>query len=148
MADNQYSALGLVLIGALARVKSVLTAILGEEDEEGVEMGDENPELKMNVNVDCPVDTGVLEPVERGEAADHGDDLGEVISREKVDEFVLGKTAEGAGELNNSTKGRPKKRKEKERGNAGIGESTPLKPPKKKRKKGGDAFDDLFSSLL
>ena len=130
VADNQYATLGLMLMGTLARVQSVIRP-LGKEVEE---IGEVDEEIE------------ILE--EKGDA-DDGADLGEVITREEVELVAKVEKDKDVGEDEIKLKTTKKKRK--------IGvvdssakktiEATPSKRPKKKRKK-GDAFDDLFDTLL
>lgn len=132
VADNQYSVLGLMLLGTLARVKSVLGRLVEDEDENEVEMRGDDVAVEAAEVV-----------VEQDEKQSH--DFGEVVRREEI----LAAVKEEVGAVTEK-KSRPKKRlaidKDEMSSKAG---STPSKAPKKKRKKGkGDAFDDLFASLL
>lgn len=129
VADNRYAALGLMLMGVLARFKSVLS-VLGEE----VGVPVEDPSL---------VDEEEVSVLKEG-----GDDFGEVVSRDVLvdvgeDEDQVRRTA-----LRTPEKGNKKRGEDEEKRETDVVESTPSKRPKKKRKKGGDALDDLFSGLL
>jgi ribonuclease MRP protein subunit RMP1 len=153
VADNQYSALGLVLLGCLARVKSVIGMLVEDEGMDGV------------------TETGVGEEESVMREVEVKDDFGEVVSRKEIlgdiDESLIEVNEEGddakeqsggqveqetTDESQHITMARSRKKKgpspltdrDKRPGNE---ISTPSKPPKKKRKK-GDAFDDLFSSLI
>lgn len=93
------------------------------------------------------------------------DDLGEVVTREGLEE-VIARSGVGKAEDHNAVidededeetvqvKKAKKKRKPREAEAQGNGDTegktevAATKRPKKKRKKGGDAFDDLFSSLI
>jgi ribonuclease MRP protein subunit RMP1 len=137
VADNQYAALGLVLMGALASVKRAIRP-LGRE--------------KVNIegSSDGPNEQKILQDSEVVT------DLGEVVKREEIEKFV--ETSSGArrdeegGEGRLEVKKAKKKRKIEGRKEQKISEEASkevntAKRPKKKRKK-GDAFDDLFSSLV
>jgi ribonuclease MRP protein subunit RMP1 len=159
VADNQYSALGLVLLGSLARVKSILGQLVEEEDD--------------LAEVEVKVGKEGLTDFEGAEGP--GDDFGEVVKREGI---LAGLEVNDAGEEGEDNRAEPKEARIKEKRPAA--EETPQltmanlsqleleqpgkpgidkKPgqdmvvhaqrPRKKRKKGkGDAFDDLFSSLI
>ena len=156
VADNQYSALGLVLLGCLARVKSVIRQFVEEEKIEGT---DSEAEVEGDV---------VMEPMTIEN--ERQDDLGEVVDRREIlgnlegplyDDEVSGEEQEMLEEqiAPETTEETPRVTISKQGKNKRMGppvnrdESltretpTPSKPPKKKRKK-GDAFDDLFSSLI
>jgi ribonuclease MRP protein subunit RMP1 len=69
VADNQYSALGLALLGSLARVQSVLGQLVRSEKEVNIE---------------------VVEEAKGGESQRsnaRGDDLGEPVKREQIPDF-------------------------------------------------------------
>jgi ribonuclease MRP protein subunit RMP1 len=137
VADNQYSALGLTLLGSLARVRSVM-GMLVEDGEEGVTEAEvEGETLSKKVEI--------------------GDDFGEVVDREEIlgtlgkpdaDEKVEVEPKQSGEQEGESSEEKPKPTVAKPDERKQIQErATPSKPPKKKRKK-GDAFDDLFSSLI
>jgi len=152
VADNQYGTLGLVLLGMLARVRSVIGGLLEEDGgNEEVVVREENEMEALHKHGNAGV----------GE----GDDFGEVVSREEVqghdeDEeegMDLSEEAQPAQDVGSEgvkekTKWRKRKSlgedpwKEREEREA-LAESAPSRPPKKKRKK-GDAFDDLFDRLI
>ena len=125
VADNQYAALGLMLLATLARVRKLILPLVGEAEskDEGLE--------------------DAMEAVEQS-----GLDLGEVIPRDEIP----GCSAKVNGEEVQNGTAMKKLKKERGSGNeeppskASI-DSTPTKRPKKKRKK-GDAFDDIFDSLM
>ncbi len=127
VADNQYAALGLMLIGTLARVRKVIGPLRREGDGEGRDM----------IRVE-EMDGKEL-------------DLGEFIRREELvgkeggeGEPDVKDVEEGAG-LKTST---AKRNAGSTKGNISITEDTKsMKRPKKKRKK-GDVFDDLFEGLV
>ena len=156
VADNQYSALGLVLVGCLARVKSVIRQFV---EDEKIDSTDSEAEVEEDV---------VME-LETGEN-ERQDDLGEVVDRREIlgnlegpldDDEVSGdeqemlevqiapEAIEETQRVTISKQGKKKlmgplvDRDEILRRET----ATPSKPPKKKRKK-GDAFDDLFSGLI
>jgi ribonuclease MRP protein subunit RMP1 len=130
VADNQYAALGLMLLGILARVKRVIEPLRGERDE-------------------------VMEEVrnEEGLKGDEVLDFGEVIQREEI--LDLGRVNEDRpaeeDEENDAASSNSKKKKRSmttEEAIAPVAEdSNIIKQLKKKRKK-GDAFDDLFAGLV
>lgn len=139
--DLQYANLGLMLLGMLARIKSVIQR-LGKEksDEEGVGKGDE---IRLDALVEVSREDEQMQ------------DLGEVVRREELelisheeereteDEVaVMGKTpkvkqmnTEALTQLDGDNESPPKKKKNKEE-------------KKKKKRKRGDAFDDMFDSLI
>lgn len=159
VADNQYSVLGLMLLGTLARVKSILGRLMGDEDHE--------------VTVDVKATEEKASEALQEQDDTRGDDFGEVVRREDILVEVEGsrddlneegedevdeneRPGEQGGEktteeIEKSTMARPWKKRigpwidRNER--LAKEESTPSKPPKKKRKK-GDAFDALFDSLI
>lgn len=156
VADNQYSALGLVLLGCLARVKSAIRQFVDDEKIEGVD-----PEPEVEGDVVMELETGENE---------RQDDLGEVVDRREIlgnlegpldDDEVSGDEPEklekladpeATKEIQRVTVSKQGKKKPTgplmDRDESLTRETaTPSKPPKKKRKK-GDAFDDLFSSLI
>lgn len=136
VADNQYAALGLMLMGTLARVQSVLKE-LGREREDGNDEGvGEEKEVSREVK-------------EGGDARETEIDVGEVVSRKAF----LGTEADDDGIKSQKSKKSKKRREglEWEESTAGAepgGDASSAKRPKKKRKKGGDAFDDLFAGLI
>jgi ribonuclease MRP protein subunit RMP1 len=138
VADNQYAALGLLLIGILARLRTVLE-VLGKELGIEIEIEEiESPALVEEKEVKAPQN-------------DVSDDFGEVVSRTAVtveEDNVLGEDDQESPVVSKKKDGK-KKRKEVEEAQKGkeAMDSTPSKRPKKKRKK-GDAFDDLFSGLV
>jgi ribonuclease MRP protein subunit RMP1 len=122
VADNQYAALGLMLLATLARVRKLVLPLMGSKAED-VE--------------------GAMDIQEHG-----GLDLGEVIQR---NEIVGGSAKEDeedvqAGFEVKKPKEKRESREQEHHLNRPI-DSTPTKRPKKKRKK-GDAFDDIFDSLI
>ena len=82
-----------------------------------------------------------------------GDDVGEVVRREEVDlAKATGEVREENGEIENVILRKPKKHTSNIHGgekssSVKVAGSELSKRPKKKRRK-GDAFDDLFSSLI
>ncbi|KAI9641558.1 RNase MRP subunit [Ciborinia camelliae] len=140
VADNQYASLGLMLMGCLARFYKVLGA------------------LKVLTAEEIAERDGTVKETARVNEPEIGEDLGEKIVRDiptsvvTEDDERVGKEEEKYVELK---KLKPKKRKQegevsdKTTSKLPSSGSTPAKPPKKKRKKkGGDAFDDLFDSLM
>ncbi|CAD6448442.1 1a03f54e-24a4-4c90-8e0b-5be3022e8371 [Sclerotinia trifoliorum] len=140
VADNQYATLGLMLMGCLARLYKILESLRVLTAEEiAAKTGTVNEEVKVN------------EP-------EIGEDLGEKIVRDApASKVVEGTKKEEKKEEEDSEIKKSKVKKRKQEGEAlerkssklSSLDSTPAKPPKKKRKKkGGDAFDDLFDSLM
>lgn len=123
-------------MGCLARFHRILVGLKVVSEEEGEKVVDD---VKFGTKVDGA-----------------GEDLGEKIVRDQpprgeIDESIQTtevqetKTVEGQAS-------KPKKRKQEieavEKKSAKFSNSTPPNPPKKRKKKGGDAFDDLFASLM
>lgn len=152
IADNQYAPLGLVLMGTLAKIKRVIRP-LGpvrvaslEDDKSFIELESTSAAL-----------VGHNEPKA---------DLGEVVSREELGKVIARSTVrnvedhdaaidedddeeEGVQLKKGKKKRKPIEAEAKGKGDTeGKTEEATTKRPKKKRKKGGDAFDDLFSSLM
>jgi ribonuclease MRP protein subunit RMP1 len=139
IADNQYAALGLVLMGVLARVKRVIrplgpARIVQDENEN---------KLSTSGAANSAVILDLGEAVARGE-------LGEVVTKDSdLDEH--GEDEDHEVEVRKVKKKRkePKEAKFKAQMQAQrVVEAIPTQRPKKKRKKGGDAFDDLFAGLI
>lgn len=122
VADNQYAALGLMLLATLARVRKLVLPLMGSKAED-VE--------------------GAMDIQEHG-----GLDLGEVIQR---NEIVGGSAKEDEEDVQAGFEvKKPKEKRESREQEPHLNrpiDSTPTKRPKKKRKK-GDAFDDIFDSLI
>jgi ribonuclease MRP protein subunit RMP1 len=138
VADNQYAALGLMLLGTLARVKTVIRPLGKKEidDEQEVEVVGKSEDL----------------------AEDVGDDLGEVVMRETLDSLSVENDEQVPDEADEDDEFRLQNRRstEKRKRTSETGESrteatverTPTKPSKKKKRKKGDVFDVLFDSLI
>ncbi len=131
-----------MLVGTLARVRTVLRELNGEED--AIQDDGYVPQV---VPDEIVVEAGNL-----GTDAD----FGEVVSREEVIDIAVGKGYGESVQGNDATKDvgiafqEPLKKDKRNRKMEDTGkgqESRPTKKPKKKRKK-GDVFDDLFDSLL
>ena len=130
VADNQYSALGLVLLGCLARVKSAL-AMLVEEAEIAVSIVGEEPSVEIE-RADGPSDD--FGEVERTEGET------KLPAVEETPQLTMSTLAQ----LESEQPGSP--RIDKRPGQDMVVHAP---KPRKKRKEGkGDAFDDLFSSLI
>jgi ribonuclease MRP protein subunit RMP1 len=137
--DIQYASLGLMLLATLAEIKSVIRPLGKELVVEKEEDEDE-------------VFAGAKQVIESSREDEHIQDLGEVVSREELkimpledhedveEEIVVRKKSlkvkpeksETVPELESGSETRPKKRSKEE----------------KKKRKRGDAFDDLFDSLI
>jgi ribonuclease MRP protein subunit RMP1 len=151
--DNQYSALGLVLLGCLAQVKSVIGQLVEDEGLDGGIVEAEVDEGESMVReVEVADDFG--EVVSREEVLGNGKESRDEVDEEGKDEQgqlgeqVQEETGEEAQEMTMARSGK-KKRTGPRIDDTRLAEEilTPSKPPKKKRKK-GDAFDDLFSGLI
>jgi ribonuclease MRP protein subunit RMP1 len=121
VGDNQYAALGLMLLGTLARLGRVLGLDLKAEEVVGdLDVGSEaSREENMAVlgNEDVRVD----------------EDLGVPLAREDI----VG-TAEAQNEKENT----------RLQGETAVVETEKLPPKKKRKKKHRDAIDELFSGLV
>jgi len=139
VADNQYAALGLMLMATLGRAGRVIGELgkvsgTGKVDMEG----------RKAENIES-------ESVSVGLAGGKEEDLGEAVERgivEGTGKGVINTGGEDGEDVSTQTKGKKKRRntlaqEPKDR----LVEATTTKPPKKKRKK-LDAFDDLFDSLM
>jgi len=131
IADERYAPLGLMLMGTLARLQKTIAPLTKDGDVESV-----------------------IDAMGHGRVKDVDEDLGEAISRKplegNVDEEEPKEKAEEVEMEISSAKRKGKRGKqEKARKAVDLGEEQPpSKPPRKKRKKKGDAFDDLFDSLM
>jgi len=133
IADGRYAPLGLMLLGTLARLQKTIAPLIN--DGEG----------KSSINA---TDHG------HGLVMDVDEDIGEVISRNALEadvsrEETKDEAEEKEAEISSAKRKGKRVKKERVRKFDDImEEQTPSKPPKKKRKKKGDAFDDLFDSLM
>ncbi|TVY20154.1 Ribonuclease MRP protein subunit rmp1 [Lachnellula arida] len=143
VADNQYAALGLLLLGVLARLRTVLE-MLGEE-------------LGIELEVDGIEEPGLGGRVEEVVLKEPEADFGEAVSRSAVEEGVGGnfsvqdldgdQVAETTLRITKEEKKRRKRHVEEVQSGNEVVDSTSSKRRKKMRKR-GDAFDDIFSSLV
>jgi ribonuclease MRP protein subunit RMP1 len=124
-ADNQFAPLGLMLLGCLARARMVVGGLKGEDVEKAEDGGGNEQDVL---------------------AEERQDDVGEVVKRDEVVEQTYEGEQEDGIKVRNSKK-QKRKKDAPDKAQKEVGDSTPLKRLKKKRKK-GDAFDDLFSSLI
>jgi ribonuclease MRP protein subunit RMP1 len=135
VADNQYAALGLMLMGCLARLRRVLGLLRGNRDRDSVDDRDGHG-----------VDKRDLE----GELKD-GMDAGEVVRREEVVGEEGHEKIDDEDEEEGTSLKKAKAKKlsipAEEEQTSVAEDPTATKRPKKKRKK-GDAFDDLFAGLV
>lgn len=143
-ADGQYASVGLTLLACLAKAKSVVRPFSNVQEGE-------QKDVVAEVRVEA-VPSG-------GE-----DDLGEIIKRETLVEAAEVKKPKKPIMIENEidideediTSRSQQDRKNKKRKNPveesthsiSTPDSTAIKKAKKKKRKQGDAFDDLFSSLL
>ncbi|RDW70316.1 hypothetical protein BP5796_08713 [Coleophoma crateriformis] len=140
VADNQYAPLGLMLMACLARTSKVIKPLGWEREmERQRQREDEDRDAEMD---------GKAGPdeVAREKLEVDGVDLGEKVEREQVLE-------EGNRDESEVTASKVKRSRKEDRPGSGETATEPRevsskKPKKKKRKKGGDAFDDLFDSLM
>lgn len=139
--DLQYSSLGLVLLATLAEIKTVIRP-LGKElidqeesDEDEVLVGDKHV-------------------IESSREDEEMQDLGEVVSREELETLPVENQADEEEEVQVKLK-TPKVKKAKPKTILDLEDSPESRPKKrskeekkKKKRKRGDAFDDLFDSLI
>jgi ribonuclease MRP protein subunit RMP1 len=127
VADNQYAALGLMLLATLARMNRVISP------------------LALKAIVTEPV-------LKEGLVASSAPD-GDVVAREDFGERIErgAPTSTKEGNITPKSDNKAAKKRgfatEETAMNKQVQASATPKPPKKKRKK-GDAFDDLFSGLM
>ncbi|KAI1006766.1 hypothetical protein K3495_g1456 [Podosphaera aphanis] len=120
VADNQYATLGLLIMGVLAGLWSVLEVISPDHEDvqhQSVELAAE-PKPKVKTV----------------------EDLGEVISR-----FQSQDQSEKRGKEKLDVEKEPRKRKAREEKQKMTAEPRPTKKPKKHKKR--DVFDDIFKGL-
>ncbi|CZT46210.1 uncharacterized protein RSE6_06609 [Rhynchosporium secalis] len=134
IADNQYAALGLMIMATLARVQTLLKSLEKESESES-----------ENGDPDLPPSAAKGLDAESVDIA-RGTDLGEVVSREDVVDMEEDDGVD-IKKLKKKKKRRERVEDEGEAESAAGVAATPAKRPKKKRKK-GDAFDDLFAGLI
>ncbi|KAL3425652.1 hypothetical protein PVAG01_02443 [Phlyctema vagabunda] len=121
VANNQYSALGLMLLANLARVARLVKGLRRVEERVEVEAeGHESPSREFEVKEDLGV------KIERKTESQVGEDDEVMAKRQKEKKRPLSDQDE-----EDATRELPAK-----------------KVKKKKKKKGGDIFDDLFDSLM
>lgn len=141
VADNQYAPLGLFLMATLSAVKKEISGLRPREQEE-VSNSDAAAEENLRAK--------------GGSAEDLSIDLGEKVSREDVlAEVVHEDFGRSEGSMSGAGTSQKRRRSKSITPDQGAATSTILDKPgltkekkKKKKKKKGDAFDDLFSSLL
>ncbi|KAH8683310.1 hypothetical protein BGZ60DRAFT_217128 [Tricladium varicosporioides] len=137
ISDNQWSAIGLMLLGSLARFRCVL-------NEVGREIGLEEENIKDQE----------IKPISLPQQEEVKIDMGEVVDRKSLQNSKnrekLSFEVEEVDEEVKVTRMEVIEKSGKEVTKAKKDEKIPMpaKRPKKKRKKGGDAFDDLFDSLM
>ncbi|KAF8859625.1 hypothetical protein BDZ45DRAFT_673166 [Acephala macrosclerotiorum] len=136
----QYAHLGVMLLGMLARIRSVIRPLGKEKPEEDEEEDEEEVFLKRSEQV-----------MELAREDEDMQDLGEVVRREElaqdeeqdeeeetqaVPKTLKGKRAKAKAMslLDSDSESRPRKSSKEEK--------------KKKKRKRGDAFDDLFDGLI
>jgi hypothetical protein len=145
VADNQYAALGLMLLGTLARLGKVLGVEIESQFPAAVE-GEEVAKL-------APEPLGAESRKRLGESVGGDVDIGVVLRREE-----LRREAESTEEVVIYARTGDTKRPNVLESNAdsliqdsgtsvSISAST-IKPQKKRKRKKGDEFDELFSSLI
>jgi ribonuclease MRP protein subunit RMP1 len=124
VGDNQYAALGLMLLGALARLGRVLGLDLKAEEAAG----------EPNVGHEASREENMAVLGHEGVRVD--EDLGVPLAREEIVE-----TAEAQKKQN-------EKENARSQGEAAVVETEKLPPRKKRKKKHRDAIDELFSGLV
>lgn len=123
IADNQFAALGLMLMGTLARISKIV--------------------IPLQKKVEAVIATTVKEKDSTA------GDIGEIVMRPIREKLPLQLDTKVHQQLE-MEQGKSEKRSKKTAKSSSTLPSTddmPLKPPKKKRKK-GNAIDDLFSNIL
>jgi len=141
VADNQFSALGLVLVGELAKVRK----FVGATPPEAQSPMQRSPGLSAAALMAGP--------------ADAPEDLGEAVSRPPTTDQVTEplqpqdrapkriKTKEKAQGARLSTVQGARDGRHEQLGLVEDVFEAPHRPPKKKKRKGKNAIDDLFSGL-
>jgi ribonuclease MRP protein subunit RMP1 len=124
VGDNQYAALGLMLLGALARLGRVL----------GLDLKAEKAAGELNVGSEASREENMAVLGNEGVRVD--EDLGVPLAREEIVE-----TAEAQTKQNEKENARLQ-------GEAAVVETEKLPPKKKRKKKHYDAIDELFSGLV
>lgn len=139
--DLQYANLGLVHLGMLARIRTVIRSL-------GKEKVDEEEESESEIR-----DSGkdqVDEPSCVGKAMQ---DFGEVVKREDIATRNHGQEQAGEDEIAAGLKAPKAKRRKVEtvpamNSDSEAGSKKCKEEKKKKKRKRGDAFDDLFDRLI
>ncbi|KZL70408.1 hypothetical protein CI238_13075 [Colletotrichum incanum] len=144
-ADGQHAALGLVLLGVLARVNSAIAPLVPRQPERGDEMPMANPSASHDA---ATAKEGKPNPESMG--------LGVAISRDQV-KLTVKPLARRPTKDDAEAVAPVASKKKRKLVNAPTTETEPSKPVKerksekktgKKKSKKGDEFSDLFSSLM
>ncbi|GJC90534.1 hypothetical protein ColLi_13372 [Colletotrichum liriopes] len=143
-ADSQHAALGLVLLGVLARIHSAVAPLVPRQPERGDEVPLANPSASHD---------GVT--TEEGQPSPESMGLGVAISRDQL--RLAAKPPPRRPAIDDAEAVAPVASKKKRKlVGAPAAETEPSRPVKerksdkagKKKSKKGDAFSDLFSSLM
>ena len=178
VADNQYASLGLMLMGCLARVNALISFPRKEKDEEEEmkietavtshvlstedlgeaisreELEETAVEVKKSLKTKAPKKgkekTKEFVDSEMDSFLDTPGSAATTMSKKIVAEVAESSGVEGAAPSSPPKRGQAEKKRKKvlEHTSTVSGSKTSTSKPAKKRKKGGDAFDDLFSSLI
>jgi ribonuclease MRP protein subunit RMP1 len=145
VADNQYAALGLMLLGTLARLRKVLGVEIESQFQAAVE-GEEGAKLASET-------LGADSRKRLGEGVGRDVDIGVVLRREE-----LRREAKSTEEVVIDTRIGDTKRPNvlesntdslmPDSGTLASTSALAIKPQKKRKRKKGDEFDELFSSLI
>ncbi|KAJ0158771.1 hypothetical protein CTA2_10941 [Colletotrichum tanaceti] len=145
-ADNQHAALGLCLLGVLARINSTVAPLVSRQSERGGDMPITNPSASHDA-VTVTEDQAASEPM----------GLGVAISRDQLKLAAKPPTRRPRkDEWDAVTSTATKKKRnmvdasdsESEPSSKPVKLKKPEKKPGKKKSKRGDEFSDLFSSLI
>jgi len=123
VADNQYAALGLLLLSSLARVRKLVLLLRKER------------EIKKRKEIKGHDELRGMNMEDIGETVERGDNLNQ------KDDPIKGERNDGRVTKELGTPNLPAHE------SLGVVRETHSKRPKKRRKK-GDAFDDLFDTLI
>ncbi|KAF7544621.1 hypothetical protein G7Z17_g9796 [Cylindrodendrum hubeiense] len=133
-ADNQHAPLGLMLLGILARINSLLSNLV--------------PSDHASESTSTPATVVTLDPASSSARPDEHLDMGVAVSR---DELAIPKppSREPDRVVAKEPSSKEGKAKKLAKSTADVVKDTPgnIKEKKKKKKKGGDALSSLFGSL-
>lgn len=149
VADNQYSALGLLLIGCLARIQKAIKPLKRvEEVEEAVEQEYLIPHKVDEIDLGEKISRDHVHEVVHAEPKDVSDCRDDGRTRETNMGTDMDRQEEEVTKLpKREKKGKHGAMEDDQAKKTSSIDSSLTKRPKKKRKK-GDAFDDLFAGLM